>query len=536
MNDEGKQNSSRFLYGAAVQGIQGFIFQTNTLAEIVGASELVEEICTSLFAKALEKKGKYKELVDVLHKDKNAIVNAAGNIKYIFDNRDLCQKVVKKFPKMVMEYAPGVTISQAVVRMGDDKDFKVAVLELEEKLRTQRNKLFRDRTIGLMGIERSRQTGQPVVYKDTKLEENKESTTVQSGLKELVDEGTFQKLYYEDEDNFRKIIRKRTTQNLCIKAFGKYINGRKIAYDIEEMTQKNDWIAIIHADGNGMGQVIQKIGTKKEILKQFSQDLDTATTQAAVDAFDETISNLENPIPIRPIVLSGDDHTVICRADLAIPYIEAFIRHFEENTKSLLKGLSIFKGTCNDRLTACAGIAFIKSSYPFYYGYQLAEALCDRAKKDTKALYNADKGYLPASCIMFHKVQDSFVASYDDIVKRELTPQDGISFEFGPYYINVERQDRWSVEKLVDMSRELESENMKPVKSGLRNWLSLMHLNPEIAVQRLERLKKISGEKEYIDEVTKSRESDMKVYPVYDILAVNAVHTQETKKKKEEKK
>ena len=44
---------SKYLYGAAVQGIQNFIFQTNTLREIVGASELVEEICTKLFAEQL---------------------------------------------------------------------------------------------------------------------------------------------------------------------------------------------------------------------------------------------------------------------------------------------------------------------------------------------------------------------------------------------------------------------------------------------------------------------------------------------------
>ena len=34
----------KFLYGAAVQGIQSFIFQTNALKEIAGASELVEQI------------------------------------------------------------------------------------------------------------------------------------------------------------------------------------------------------------------------------------------------------------------------------------------------------------------------------------------------------------------------------------------------------------------------------------------------------------------------------------------------------------
>ena len=35
---------AKYLYGAAVQGIQGFIFQTNKLRDIVGASELVERI------------------------------------------------------------------------------------------------------------------------------------------------------------------------------------------------------------------------------------------------------------------------------------------------------------------------------------------------------------------------------------------------------------------------------------------------------------------------------------------------------------
>lgn len=30
----------KFLYGAAVQGIQNFIFQTNSLKEIIGASML----------------------------------------------------------------------------------------------------------------------------------------------------------------------------------------------------------------------------------------------------------------------------------------------------------------------------------------------------------------------------------------------------------------------------------------------------------------------------------------------------------------
>ena len=40
---------SKYLYGAAVQGIQDFIFKTNELKHVVGASEWVEQICTTAF-------------------------------------------------------------------------------------------------------------------------------------------------------------------------------------------------------------------------------------------------------------------------------------------------------------------------------------------------------------------------------------------------------------------------------------------------------------------------------------------------------
>jgi len=526
------QSSTKFLYGASVQGIQGFIFQTNTLAEIVGASELVEDICTNLFDDVLQN-------CDIKKGESNAIVNAAGNIKYIFDNKDDCAKVVRIFPKTVTEYAPGINISQSVVEYtpyikgkgGQEIGFTDAVQELERRLRIQRNKLMRDTMVGLMGIERSRQTGLPVTHITKKGEH--------------VDEGTYLKLYTDvknEKGETYKGERKETTQKLCVKAFGKPDVTSNIPFEITDMTDKNDWIAIIHADGNGLGQVVQKIGTQPEVFKKFSKNLDEATTAAAVKAF-ESVVNVDSlkkgeKIPMRPIVLSGDDHTVICRADFAIQYIEAFIGNFEKSTEEklgkILSENNVFKSGEN-YLTACAGIAFIKSSYPFYYGYQLAEALCDRAKKDTKALYKANEGNLPASCLMFHKVQDSFITSYDDIVKRELTPQTDISFEFGPYYIyrNVENkiENRWTVENLVKKSIELNTESMRPVKAGLRNWLSLIHINPAMAAQRLERLKTISGKDKYIEDVTASRENERTVYPIYDILAVNSVHTQNTKKK-----
>lgn len=522
----------KYLYGAAVQGIQEFIFQTNKLKEILGASELVAQICTDLFEQELSKIS--GESISLEGKKGNAIVNAAGNIKYIFDSEEECKKMARVFPKTVMEFAPGITISQSVVPIenSSDETFKTAVNKLEKNLRTQRNKPMRNLNIGLMGILRSRETGLPVSH---------------IRGENYMDSGTFHKLYKDST-----VERKNTTQKLCEKAFGTSFDPKTLPFDISEITGKNDWIAIIHADGNGLGQVIQQIGAKPDVIHEFSEQLDIATTAAAQEAFKETFKGkVDSIIPLRPIVLSGDDLTVICRADLAIPYVEKFLECFENQTQlklgTMLKDAEVFTNE-KDYLTACAGIAFVKSSFPFHFGYQLAEALCDRAKKDTKALYKADEGNLPASCLMFHKVQDSFVVNYNAIVERELTPQPEISFEFGPYYredIKMDNQKRWSIDTLKQKVSALQGKNGNAIKSGLRNWLTLLHDNPEMAKQKLSRMKEIAPAdiKKLIDDVTikairtkkvkadDKSERNVTVYPVYDILALNSITNQIIKSK-----
>lgn len=532
---------TKFLYGAAVQGIQGFIFQTNKLKEIVGASELVEEVCTSKFAKLLGKKGYYPDLKKQLEEDENCILHAAGNIKYIFAKKEDCEKIVKEFPMVIYEFAPGVTVSQAVVTMeGKHEKFEDAVNELEKRLRTQRNKPMRSATLGLMGIERSRQTGLPVVYVE---DENTH-----------LDAGTFAKLQYvwETKDG-KRIAKRHTTKNLCVKAFYDDVKDDQIAYEIEDVTQNNDWIAIIHADGNGLGQVVQKVGKYQKLFKQFSEKLDEATTLSAREAFEAVKNQFNNSkkkpdfIPIRPIVLGGDDLTVICRADLALDYVTTFMARFEDNTHKMLKDdngesllKNVFENESDKRLTACAGIAYIKSSFPFYYGYELAETLCSLAKKDAKEKQGIKDGKeLPKSCLMFHKVQDSFTEDWSAIAKRELTPQENISFQFGPYYVKDKKKDcRWTVDKLKDCVKNLDGKEGNAVKSHLRQWMSLLHDNPEMAKQKLLRLKSMTTNMELLDfikEVTFEYKNKEELYksPVYDILAIHTINTQTTKEDKQ---
>ena len=480
---------SKYLYGAAVQGIQGFIFKTNELKHIVGASELVEQICTSDF--------------DEFAKNGESVVRAAGNIKFIYARKEDCQKAVREFPKKVMTKAPGITISQAVVAFDDD--FGKAIDDLEALLKVQRNKPSRSVTSGLIGIKRANNTGLPVVCFKEKI---------------FKDEPTLKK---EDSQNVK---------GLCEKSFGKdTLIDNKIAYNISDITDKNDWIAIIHADGNGLGKVVQVVGKQKEVFREFSQKLDLATKEAANHAF-KFVSNKfadKQIIPIRPVVLSGDDMTVIIRGDLAIDYARAFISAFEDKTKEhigeILREQHVFTED-KDYLTACAGIAFIKSSYPFYYGYQLAEDLCGEAKKDTKAIYGAGTNYLPPSCMMFHKVQDSYIFDYKDIVDRELTAKgDGLSFKAGPYYIRPQDSKR-TIDDLINTSKLLNSENGDGIKSGIRNWISLRLEDKSKADQRKDRMLQIFTDKDAIKLLTNE---DNKSCIAYDVLAYYTILNQQTK-------
>ena len=499
---------TQYLYGAAVQGIQSFIFQTNKLREIVGASELVEEICTAKFYEMLtnQKNVDAKTAQEALIKDNNAILHAAGNIKYVFDSKKDCANLVKIFPKEISKFAPGITVSQAVVEYDDPDGYKAAVTELEKRLKIQRNKPMRSQTLGFIGIERSRQTGLPVTdYRRIK----KQMT--------LVDAATCAKIdVSKNSDNPNSEI----TKDLCCTAFGKEkLFAHQIAYDFDEMTDKNDWIAVIHADGNGLGAIVREIGTDRVKFKDFSENLDKSTKAAAVAAYnfvrDKKYFDENKKIPIRPIVLGGDDFTVICRADLALEYVSEFIKNFENEAEK----------NCKRKLTACAGISYVKSSFPFYYGYNLAEQLCTRAKKYAKK--DLKENEIAKSCLMFHKVQDSFTEdNFDDISKRELTTKNGDSFEFGPYFIEDTINNKWTVNDLLNNSYELDGKEGNATKSHLRQWMSLLHDNhPGMAVQKLQRLKDIiPSKKGFVEKVT-----NQSPYPVYDLLSIHTINNQETK-------
>ncbi len=469
----------KYLYGAEVQGIQNFILESNKLREIAGGSEYVEQICTT----------KFQEILGNSFKIDNLIQGAAGIVRYLFDDSGLhdCEKVIKEFPFSIQKDAPGITISQAVIKIDDGNLNADHISDLILKLDAQRNNIQLSFQTALMIVKRSPLNGQGAISLD-----HKKYLSQHQVLKE--------RLIKESDTLANKIGLKKESL-----PFG----------DLVEITgngeNRDQWIAIIHADGNSMGKLIiranrelqMKNGNVKEFYSTFSRKLNLATIEAAKTAVQcvlaseikELNNNTNKKIPIRPVLIGGDDMAVIIKAEYALEYSRKFMEEFEEKTKNLvydqvLKNYGDFSDFSNG-LTTCVGIAYIKPNYPFHYAVNLAEQLCKAAKDESKKV---NENCAPSS-LMFHQVHSSFVGKWDDIVKRELTVSKG-NFVGGPYYLNtqdgrktIENIQKWSAE----LNRTEKDGSRTSLKSQIRSLITEYIDNPNGAEQYEKRLRKVNS-------------------------------------------
>ena len=117
-------------------------------------------------------------------------------------------------------------------------------------------------------------------------------------------------------------------------------------------------------------------------------------------------------VPVVPVLVGGDDVTVYTDGRYAIPFAEAYIRHYEDLTEkdSLLSVLATLAGAPKKGpLTASAGVAIVGRNFPFHIAYDLAEGLVSRGKKLGKK-----KLEVPCSTINFHVLRDATVLDPDD--------------------------------------------------------------------------------------------------------------------------
>lgn len=418
-------------------GIQPYIFGSNRLRENVGASYLVKQATEAWAREALDAvmpnqhnwlsseniDGSKRIEDDSLEAE--VIYASGGNVLIIFREPDKAKTFARTLSKRVLCDAPGLQLVIAIETFGGIGNGELPIDQVFAQLerRKQRGDTVSTPLLGLGVTVRCQSTGLPAVgyvtYPDSA---NPVSSEVLAKWRAGDDSHTALQGQFQD-------------------ILGQTYAFPKDMDDLGRSEGEHSYVAIVHADGNSMGNRIQAIrqihADDREYINQirtFSCELNAATQRALTSTLKLLVGHIENGVikhpnpelsktlvinlkqedssnrwflPFRPIVIGGDDVTFICDGRLGISLANHFLHAFEQETASLPDG----KG----KATACAGIAIVKSHYPFARAYALAEELTTRnAKAYRQKLPDYD-----GACIDWHMAFSGLYGSIETIRNRE---------------------------------------------------------------------------------------------------------------------
>ena len=166
-----------------------------------------------------------------------------------------------------------------------------------------------------------------------------------------------------------------------------FFHDWKLTSDAGKIANDDNFLAVVHLDGNAMGTRVQAIydacrddwDACVKQLQLFSCQIDTHFGEAFNDMALELIGQLETDqsgrwanrvLPLRRLIGAGDDVCFITTGYLGLECAASFLRHLSSKT-NLADGKPY---------SACAGVVLIHQKFPFRRAYDLSEALCSNAK------------------------------------------------------------------------------------------------------------------------------------------------------------
>lgn len=436
-----------------VGGIQDYIFATNRLRENAGASyqvtRIMEEFLPESFQEAAAREN-VKVILDWKHEAQlllpqdeeimaEIIYIGGGNGVALFRNLEFFCRVGEKLGIKAAIKCQGIYLAAAYIET-DLSDFAADRRRLDQEMNEKKHHMIRQPIYSPFPVvEQEDGSHQPITDRICYEAESENVTRVQ-----------FQKRNaYKDIIHYKRL-------------FPELKNGVSYGYP-EEMDQlsreygEDSMVAVVHIDGNGMGDRIngllgEHVGYVEgvPILRRESQKI----AELFEDTYHEVLQELwdcqilvnenrteeeKGVFPLRPILMDGDDFTFICRAELAVPTAAGFMMRLLQKQSDEAK-----------KITACGGIAFVHSHFPFRVAYSIAEKSCGQAKN---AWYD-EKGQRESAmsvCFLdFQVIKDSEV---------------GFSFKHSsyqkrPYSIGIdgEMARERSLEALCDVLAKMEEE------------------------------------------------------------------------------
>lgn len=398
--------------------IQPYIFGSNRLKENIGASFLVAQATGSWAEGCLSSK-------------MEKLYAGGGNFVAKAEEEPSAEKFIRELSKKVLLEAPGLQLVMTYRKRTDGETLATAVSETFKQLaQVKQARAHKEPLLGLSVTVMCSSTALPAVGM-TKMVAN-DPNSVYPASPEIM-----AKL------NANSAATKRLTEQHKPRA------GFAYPRDFDDLGREKgeqSHLAVVHADGNGIGkkfkailnnhienkdddEYLKDVRLLSENVEKASKAALTATLEALQDriardepahkdairqrnekgtVIAEVLLKKENGttyLPFRPLVFGGDDVTFVCDGRLGISLAVEYIRQFEKLTAALDQG----------KLSACAGIAIVKSHYPFARAYDLADGLCGSAKK-YRQQHNLNE-----SCLDWHFALTGLSGDIGEIRKREYT-------------------------------------------------------------------------------------------------------------------
>lgn len=475
-----------------VGGIQKYILSTGKLKEMIGGSELIE----SLSAKYLDDFAKSKQLT-VLKEIRKPVDNEilplqrnAGAMHLLFPSEAKGREFLQKFGLKLLADFPGLPIFGALEECEfTSSGIREAKFKLSNKITDQRNKYPTSTGMQLLPIcAEAPLDGEPAIGKVSYgKNSSNEIISLSSNTKRI------KKLLEDSRDRLRGIEPDEGVgPNL------------KWSDDLEEIACGSEKVAFIHIDGNDLGkrfrQELENISDQEKAedktgqqapsedryqnainviktMSALSNTVKETTTAAFKKGLSEclkhtklTDSEGQKLVPARPLVLGGDDVTVVIRADLALYFIDAFVKEFERYSNQELG-----KKDPKDKLTVGVGMVVCPTGYPFLKAFDLSEELVKNSKELTAHMENRP------SSMDYIVITNDTENDIDSIRARLFTAEDGSKLTAKPMLLSGNNLAQF-VENGISVLEKLP-------RSTLRNSLSVCRKGVNAALQNYTKLK-----------------------------------------------
>lgn len=442
-----------------IRSKQEYIFRTNRMVEIAGASENISQSWNILFTQA-DKMGKklrrvsknipfcmeeVKRLFDERKLNGIELFCGGGNDTVLYDSIETYLEVNKAFSRFLLENYPGMILMAVACEYSGDYDKDYANLMKQSDI--EKNKMISGQSDFILPFSMmDRTTFQP--YSDI--------ISIAESSVRVTDEAKAK----------RKAGLKIREQDETV----------KLLDDLITKKGEESLLAVVHADGNNMGSKISEMLTDKKdydscvnIMREFTADTAKAFGKSGLDAMQKCQQQLkedykdkydEKAFFFRKIIADGDDMTFVCNARFVMDYVRAYLEAVQNYNN---------KGEKEWRYSSCAGICIFHSHYPFARAYSLAEQACESAKKNVHGECIKEESWVD-----FHYIHNGVGGDLDQI--REHQSVSGCMAR--PWRIgtkaNTDRKDYSTLQILADIMKEngVSRSDIKTIGSELEDSYS----------------------------------------------------------------